>query len=85
MISFRLPALAGLLLCVAAGAAKADDAVTIGTDWRAEAEHGGIYQALATGIYKKYHLDVTIRQGGPNLNQAQLLAAGRYEIGRAHV
>jgi NitT/TauT family transport system substrate-binding protein len=80
MISFRLPALAGLLLCVAAGAAKADDAVTIGTDWRAEAEHGGIYQALATGIYKKYHLDVTIRQGGPNLNQAQLLAAGRYDF-----
>ncbi len=80
MISFRLPALAGLLLCVAAGAAEADDAVTIGTDWRAEAEHGGIYQALATGIYKKYHLDVTIRQGGPNLNQAQLLAAGRYDF-----
>jgi NitT/TauT family transport system substrate-binding protein len=80
MISFRLPALAGLLLCAAAGAAKADDAVTIGTDWRAEAEHGGIYQALATGIYKKYHLDVTIRQGGPNLNQAQLLAAGRYDF-----
>ena len=80
MISFRLPALAGLLLCVAAGTAKADDAVTIGTDWRAEAEHGGIYQALATGIYKKYHLDVTIRQGGPNLNQAQLLAAGRYDF-----
>ena len=80
MISFRLPALAGLLLCVAAGAAKADDAVTIGTDWRAEAEHGGIYQALATGIYKKYHLDVTIRQGGPNLNQAQLLAAGSYDF-----
>jgi NitT/TauT family transport system substrate-binding protein len=61
-------------------AAFADDAVTIGTDWRAEAEHGGIYQALATGIYKKYHLDVTIRQGGPNLNQAQLLAAGRYDF-----
>jgi NitT/TauT family transport system substrate-binding protein len=72
--------LAGLLLCVATGAARADDAVTIGTDWRAEAEHGGIYQALATGIYKKYHLDVTIRQGGPNLNQAQLLAAGRYDF-----
>lgn len=80
MVSLRLPALAGLLLCVAAGAARADDAVTIGTDWRAEAEHGGIYQALATGIYQKYHLDVTIKQGGPNLNQAQLLAAGRYDF-----
>jgi len=77
--SYRVLALAGLLLC-AGRAARADDAVTIGTDWRAEPEHGGLYQALATGIYKKYHLDVTIRQGGPNLNQAQLLAAGRYDF-----
>jgi NitT/TauT family transport system substrate-binding protein len=66
------------LLC--GGTALADDAVTIGTDWRAEAEQGGLYQALATGIYRQYHLDVTIRQGGPNLNQAQLLAAGRYDF-----
>jgi NitT/TauT family transport system substrate-binding protein len=79
MVSFRVPVLTGLLFC-AATAARADDAVTIGTDWRAEAEHGGLYQALSTGIYKKYHLDVTIRQGGPNLNQAQLLAAGRYDF-----
>jgi NitT/TauT family transport system substrate-binding protein len=77
---FPFFALAALLLLGAGRMALADDAVTIGTDWRAEAEHGGIYQALATGLYKKYHLDVTIRQGGPNLNQAQLLAAGRYDF-----
>src|SRR5277367_1423268 len=71
-------ALAALLL--AATAAKADDKVVIGTDWRAEAEHGGIYQALATGLYKQHHLDVEIRQGGPNLNQAQLLVAGRADF-----
>ena len=76
--SWRLAGLSFALLTSAA--ARADDAVTIGTDWRAEAEHGGLYQALATGIYKKYHLDVTVRQGGPNLNQAQLLAAGRYDF-----
>ena len=68
-------------LCAAGSRpAEADDKVVIGTDWRAEAEHGGIYQALAQGLYKKYHLDVEIRQGGPNLNQAQLLAAGRYDF-----
>jgi NitT/TauT family transport system substrate-binding protein len=50
--------------------------VTFGTDWKAEAEHGGFYQAIATGIYKKYGLDVTLRQGGPQVNHAQLLAAG---------
>ena len=75
----RILGIALLSLCAAASA-YADDAVTIGTDWRAEASHGGIYQALATGIYRKYHLDVTIVQGGPNLNQAQLLAAGRYDF-----
>ena len=72
----------GLGLCslVAATVAHADDNVTIGTDWRAEASHGGIYEAQAAGIYKKYQLNVTIVQGGPNLNQAQLLAAGHYDF-----
>jgi NitT/TauT family transport system substrate-binding protein len=74
---FTLALLAGLAV---ARPAAADDKIVIGTDWRAEAEHGGIYQALATGIYKQAHLDVEIRQGGPNLNQAQLLAAGRYDF-----
>ena len=50
--------------------------VTFGTDWLAEAEHGGFYQALATGLYKKHGLDVTIRQGGPNVNVVQNVAAG---------
>jgi NitT/TauT family transport system substrate-binding protein len=50
--------------------------VTFGTDWLPEAEHGGFYQALATGLYKKHGLEVTIRQGGPNLNVVQNVAAG---------
>jgi NitT/TauT family transport system substrate-binding protein len=61
-------------------AARADDRVTLGTDWKAEAEHGGYYQALATGIYKKHGLDVSLRQGGPQVNQSQLLAAGRIDF-----
>ena len=78
----RAPGLAllALLAALVGRTASADDKVVIGTDWRAEAEHGGIYQAFAAGIYKKYHLDVEIRQGGPNLNQAQLLAADRYDF-----
>jgi NitT/TauT family transport system substrate-binding protein len=60
------------------GQAPADTltTVTFGTDWKAEAEHGGYYQAIAAGIYKKYGLDVELRQGGPQVNHAQLLAAG---------
>jgi NitT/TauT family transport system substrate-binding protein len=60
-----------------AAAATKPDKVTFGLDWRAEAEYGGYYQALATGIYQKYGLDVQIRQGGPQVNNAQLLVAHR--------
>ena len=44
----------------------AADKVTYGTNWLAEAEHGGFYQAVADGTYAKYGLDVSIVQGGPN-------------------
>jgi NitT/TauT family transport system substrate-binding protein len=64
----------------AATAARADDKVSIIMSWVAEAEHGGFYQALATGIYAKHGLDVTIRQGGPQLNTAQMLAAGAIDF-----
>ena len=56
--------------------AAAPDAVTFGTDWKAEAEHGGYYQAIATGIYERRGLSVTLQPGGPAVNHAQLLAAG---------
>ncbi len=58
------------------GPAMAQTKVVFGTDWLAEAEHGGFYQALALGLYKKHGLDVTIRQGGPQTNPAQQVAAG---------
>ncbi|MGH7094977.1 MAG: ABC transporter substrate-binding protein [Stellaceae bacterium] len=69
---------AGLALAAAPrlGRAGGPDKVRFGTDWKAEAEHGGYYQALATGLYTKHGLDVTIRPGGPAVNHAQLLAAG---------
>jgi NitT/TauT family transport system substrate-binding protein len=63
-----------------AGPAFALDPVTFGTNWKAEPEHGGFYQAVATGIYRKYGLEVTIRPGGPQVNHAQLLAAGKIDF-----
>jgi NitT/TauT family transport system substrate-binding protein len=65
------------------GTARAEDKISFGTDWKAEAEHGGYYQAIAAGIYKKHGLDVTLRQGGPQVNHAQLLAAGRLDFNEA--
>ena len=57
--------------------AHAADKFVFLTDWCAQAEHGGFYQAQALGLYKQAGLDVTIRMGGPQVNLVQLLAAGQ--------
>lgn len=51
------------------------------TDWKAQAEHGGFYQALALGLYKKHGLDVRIIEGGPSVNVPQMLAGGAADFG----
>src|SRR6202142_4063319 len=76
--------LAAILLGFAAafGAAQAQplDKVRFGTNWVAEGEHGGFYQALADGTYRKYGLDVTIVPGGPNANNRMLLVVGKIDF-----
>ena len=69
-----------LVLLLGVTAAHAEDAISFGLDWVAEAEYGGYYQALATGLYAKRGLKVTIRQGGPQVNQMQLMMAGRLDF-----
>jgi NitT/TauT family transport system substrate-binding protein len=56
------------------------DKVSFGTNWVAEGEHGGFYQALADGTYRKYGLDVTIVPGGPNVNNRILLPVGKIDF-----
>jgi NitT/TauT family transport system substrate-binding protein len=56
------------------------DKLSFQTDWRAQAEHGGYYQALAAGIYKAHGIDCDLRQGGPSLNISQLLLADRVDM-----
>jgi NitT/TauT family transport system substrate-binding protein len=56
------------------------DKVSFGTNWVAEAEHGGFFQAVADGTYAKYGLDVTIVSGGPNENNRMLLIAGKLDF-----
>jgi NitT/TauT family transport system substrate-binding protein len=56
------------------------DKVSFGTNWVAEAEHGGFFQAVADGTYNKYGLDVTIVPGGPNDNNRMLLIAGKIDF-----
>jgi NitT/TauT family transport system substrate-binding protein len=74
-----LPVLAGLA-ALATAPAQAQDKVSFGTNWVAEAEHGGFYQAAADGTYKKYGLDVTIVPGGPNVNNRILLPVGKIDF-----
>jgi NitT/TauT family transport system substrate-binding protein len=89
-------ALAGVILVAACGPSSKDkkkDApmpvatahhlthLTFVTDWKAQAEHGGFYEALAEGLYRKRGLDVQIIQGGPGVNVPQLLAGGAADFG----
>lgn len=74
----RLFAAAALLLALSP--AHAQDKVTFATNWVAQAEHGGFYQAVADGTYHKYGLDVTILPGGPNVNHRLQLLAGRVDF-----
>jgi NitT/TauT family transport system substrate-binding protein len=56
------------------------DRLVFQTDWRAQAEHGGYYQAVAAGLYRKAGIECDIRQGGPSLNIGQLLLTGRVDM-----
>lgn len=79
-IRFRWVTRAGLALALAAQAltpAQAAEDFVFMTNWYGQAEHGGYYQALATGLYQKAGLNVSIKMGGPQINTLQLLAAGQ--------
>jgi NitT/TauT family transport system substrate-binding protein len=75
-------ALGGPLLVPLARRPRAQtlDKVSFLTDWRAQAEHGGYYQAIAAGLYRKAGIECDLRQGGPSLNSSQLLLAGRVDM-----
>jgi NitT/TauT family transport system substrate-binding protein len=84
----RVALFAALALLVAAcskpaapPAPSGPTAIRFATDWRAEAEQGGFYEALATGEYAKRGLNVTIVPGGPGVNVPQLVASGAVEMG----
>jgi NitT/TauT family transport system substrate-binding protein len=87
MRGFKFAALALAAMLAACGgkpsqpAAGGQTPIRLATDWRAEAEHGGYYEALANGEYAKRGLNVTIVPGGPGVNVPQLLAAGNVELG----
>src|SRR5665213_655369 len=81
MILRLVAALAALSFGTSAASAAPPTHITFVTDWKAQAEHGGFYEAVALGLYKKRGLDVTILEGGPSVNVPQLLAGGAADLG----
>jgi NitT/TauT family transport system substrate-binding protein len=82
-ISFRRVGIAALWAIATISAASpsyALDKVQFGTDWLAEADHGGFYQALADGTYTKYGLEVEITQGGPGTQNRNMLLVGKLDF-----
>ena len=83
-LSLRVLTAAGLLISLLMPAQAQTpqklDKVTFGTNWLAEGEQGGFFQALADGTYKKYGLDVTIVPGGPNVNNRILLLSKKLDF-----
>ena len=79
----RRAALGSMAGLVAVGTRRARsqalDRVSYMTNWRAQAEHGGFYQAVASGIYRRHGIECDLRMGGPQQNPAQLLLAGRVD------
>ncbi len=76
----KLAFIATALSVLTTGAAHALDKVSFATNWLAEAEHGGFYQAAVDGTYAKYGLEVKIVPGGPQANNRLLLVAGRVDF-----
>ena len=74
----RLAAFA--LALAAAQPAAAQDKVVFATNWKAQAAHGGFYQALADGTYGSARPGREIRQGGPQVNNRPLLPAGKHRL-----
>ena len=70
----------GSLIILSSNIVNAADKVVFGTNWLAQGGHGGFYQAIADGTYKKHGLDVEIMMGGPQMNNRPMLIAGKLDF-----
>ena len=69
-----------LAVALGAGSALAQEKVVFGTNWVAQAEHGGFYQSVADGTYAACGLEVEIQPGGPQVNNRALMLAGKIDF-----
>ncbi len=80
MKHIALRTIAAMALAAGAAGALAQEKVVFGTNWRAQAGHGGFYQAVADGTYRRLGLEVEIQQGGPQVNNRPMLPVGRLDF-----
>jgi NitT/TauT family transport system substrate-binding protein len=78
--SMTLVRTTALAILIGAGASHAQEQVSFGTNWLAQAEHGGFYQSVADGTYEECGLEVEIVPGGPQVNNRALMLAGRLDF-----
>jgi NitT/TauT family transport system substrate-binding protein len=57
--------------------------IVVQLDWVPEPEHGGLFQAQATGRFTAAGLDVELIPGGPNAFVMQKLATAQAHVGQA--
>ncbi len=77
---FTIKLVAACAILTWANASFSQEKVVFATNWKAQAGHGGFYQALVDGTYKKMGLDVEIQQGGPQVNNRPLLPVGKIDF-----
>ncbi len=79
-VSNTIKIIAAYALLAGVSAVFAAENVVFATNWKAQAGHGGFYQALADGTYAKYGLNVKIAQGGPQVNNRPMLVSGEVDF-----
>lgn len=79
-MTLKTTLIAAVAATLTATGSMAEDHVVFATNWLAQGGHGGFHQALADGTYKKFGLDVEIQQGGPQVNNRPMLAAGKLDF-----
>src|SRR5271156_5748524 len=69
------------LTLLAAHPAAALDHVSMQLKWKHQFQFAGYYAALDQGFYRDVGLDVTIREGGPDIDAAAAVAGGKADFG----
>ena len=72
---------AACLFLLASHPAAALDQVSMQLKWKHQFQFAGYYAALEQGFYRDAGLDVSIREGGPDIDVTEAVATGKADFG----